>query len=92
MITRQVTCIKQSKEKGVITHICGNWELPNRLTVLSEDVVIKQFKAMTHAYWVVKGKEESKVIIVTINNKEYLKTTPDNTKVDNLLTLPECGL
>ena len=36
------------------------------------------------------GKNSSQVIKVNINGVDYIKTKPDETIEDNLLTLPDC--
>ena len=56
---------------------------------ISEELAIKLIKAGNDRFWVA-GKPSAWVEIAKHNGREYLRTIPDNTKKNNLLSLPDC--
>lgn len=92
--SRQVTCIKQNIFKDrheKITHIGGNWGTNGTRVTITEEQAIKDIRNNI-SYFVKDSKGDvAKIeIIKHFSGKEYLKTIPDHTKADNLLSLPPC--
>ena len=91
----QIKCINQpNRDSSVehITHVGGYGQSQWKLTV--EEVIrrIKSNGADHEDFYVKVGGEESDVIVVTPTDgrREHIRTTPDRTLRDNLLSLPEC--
>lgn len=57
---------------------------------MAQHEAIESIKNGKYEFYVKVGHLESSVIIATHNGHEYLKTSPDATRKDNLLELPEC--
>lgn len=91
----QIRCInKPNRQSPVehITHVGGYGTTQWKLTV---EEVIKRIKSIgpNHEDFFVKvGTYEANVFVVpaTAHRREHIKTERDSTKVDNLLSLPEC--
>jgi hypothetical protein len=88
----QITCItKPNRESPVdhITHVGGYGTSPWKLTV--EDV-IQRIESGREQFFVHVGLYEADVIVVpeTAHKRKHIKTKPDATQKDNLLSLPEC--
>lgn len=91
----QIKCInKPNRDSPVehITHVGGYGQKAWKLAV--EDVMRRiESKGTDHEDFYVKvGNNESDVIVVqaTQSKRKHIRTVPDQTKVDNLLSLPEC--
>lgn len=88
----QIKCInKPNRDSRVehITHVGGFGTEPWKLTV--EDVM-QRIQSGSESYFVRVGNAEAKVVVVqaTLLQRKHIKTTPDLTQTDNLLSLPEC--
>lgn len=87
----RITCInKPNRDSPVehITHVGGFGTSPWKLPV--EDV-IRRIESGAEAFFVHVGLYESDVEVVSPpGRRKYIKTRPDATKKDNLLSLPEC--
>ena len=91
----RIRCInKPDRESPVehITHVGGYGKTQWTLTV---EEVIRRIKSRgdDHEDFYVKvGSDEADVIVVpaTPQKREHIKTVPDRTQKDNLLSLPEC--
>jgi hypothetical protein len=90
----QITCItKPDRQSRVehITHVGGFGTKPWTLSV--EDVIKRiESRGSDHEDFFVKvGTYETDVYVVSpVGRRKYIKTERDETKVDNLLSLPEC--
>ena len=90
----QITCInKPHRDSPVehITHVGGYGSGPWKLTV--EDVIrrIESHGSDHEDFFVRVGNAEADVFVVSPpGRRKYIKTVPDYTKRDNLLSLPEC--
>lgn len=56
----------------------------------SEDVVIAEIDAGEEDYFVEVGGDEVDVMVAERAGRKYLRTDPDHTPVNNLLSLPPC--
>lgn len=61
----------------------GNW-------MMSEDSAIRTIKAGKESFYTSVNGREADVIVATHNGREYLKTTADGYRPDNLLSLDDC--
>lgn len=93
----QIKCInKPDRYSPVehITHVGGFGTAPWILTV--EEVIqrIKSRGTDHEDFFVRVGVAEANVVVVpaTTHKREHIKTVPDSTPVDNLLSLPDCPL
>jgi hypothetical protein len=90
----QIKCInKPNRDSSVehITHVGGYGISQWKLTV--EDVIsrIERKDASHEDFFVKVGNSESDVIVVSpTGRRKHIRTTPDSTLRDNLLSLPEC--
>lgn len=87
----QISCInKPDRQSSVehITHVGGYGGSQWKLTV---EEVIRRIEARLEAFFVRVGNNEADVIVVSPpGRRKHIRTNPDLTKVDNLLSLPEC--
>lgn len=84
-MSKEVTCIKKDdKNHERISEIGGrNWSM-------SEDDAIKAIEAKTESFYVnVKG-HRADIVVAKNESRKYLKTTADDDKTNNLLSLTEC--
>lgn len=85
----QVTCINKpgshSDPHTRIEYIGqeGQWKI-------SEDSAIRRIRNGTDSFFTMVNGRRANVIVAERNGRPYLKTTLDDTRVDNLLILPEC--
>jgi uncharacterized protein DUF3892 len=87
----QITCInKPNRQSPVehITHVGGYGASQWKLTV---EEVIRRIEGRIESFFVRVGNNEADVIVVSPpGRRKHIRTNPDLTKVDNLLSLPEC--
>ncbi len=59
----------------------------------AENVVIEELETEpeTHAYFVEANGQRVDVVVAERDGTKYLRTDPDKTTSNNLLSLPECG-
>jgi hypothetical protein len=55
-----------------------------------EDTVIGEIQNQGREYFVNVGGNEVDVVVAERNGRKYLRTDPDQTTENNLLSLPEC--
>jgi hypothetical protein len=85
-----VSCIRKPV-RSPHTHIEGIGGITNgQRWYLTEDQAIADIKNGSFTFHVKKGERDVQVIIGTREGREYLKTEEDDTRRDNLLSLPEC--
>jgi len=56
---------------------------------MSEDDAIKAIEAETESFYVSVNRATVAIVVATHKSRKYLKTTADDYKPDNLLSLPE---
>jgi hypothetical protein len=88
----QIKCInKPDRNSPVehITHVGGFITSQWKLTV--EDVM-RRIETQGESFFVKVGNAEANVAVVqaTPQRRKHIRTTPDATQKDNLLSLPEC--
>jgi len=87
-VNRQVKCINKNNRQSHyerISHIGGDWG------TISETLAIDQIEQGIYNYHVKVGTNDVKVFVAKHLGNKYLRTIADFTKVDNLLSLPECS-
>lgn len=88
----QITCInKPDRDSQVehITHVGGRGTTAWKLTV---EEVIRRIESREELFYIRVGNDESDVIVVSpTGRRKHIRTTPDRTNRDNLLSLPECA-
>ena len=88
----RVQCITHSGGRDIHGHITGFGGLNADGTRwwLTEVQAIQGMRAGRWRFYVLVVHDKAWVEITTRNGHEYLKTIADNTKADNLLSLPNC--
>lgn len=92
----QITCIiKPGDPQSPIEHITHVGGFGTSQWTLEVEEVIRRIESRgsDHEDFFVKvGKYEADVFVVDPGRgrRKYIKTEPDSTKVDNLLSLPKC--
>jgi hypothetical protein len=87
----EIACVnKPDRQSPVedITHVggqgAGEWRLP-------VEEVIRRIEGRIECFFVCVGANEADVFVVSpIGGRKHIRTNPDLTKVDNLLSLPDC--
>jgi hypothetical protein len=88
----QITCITKPDRDSPLEHITAVGGNPS-WTLLVETVIQRiESKGPDHEdFFVHVGRDEANVIVVSpIGRRKYIKTVPDATQKDNLLSLPPC--
>lgn len=90
----QITCIKKPDRFSPVEHITevGGYGTTH-WTLTVEDVIrrIESQGADHEEFYVQVGLYQANVIVMSpIGRRKYIRTEPDLTKIDNLLSLPEC--
>jgi len=88
MARQRVTCINKRGSHydphERISHIGGDgWKL-------TEDDAIRAIENYTSSFYTLVNGKEADVVVATHKGRKYLKTTADDYRPDNLLSLPEC--
>jgi hypothetical protein len=93
MVARfRIACIRKPDRYSPIEHITdvggdggGGWTLP-------VESVIGRIESGQEGFFVRVGNAETDVIVVpaSLSKRKHIKTKPDATQRDNLLSLPEC--
>lgn len=89
MATWQITCINKTDRTNPHERIRqvgggGGWRTQT-------DEVIRQIEAGTDTYWVSVNGNRADVVVDTYNGRKYIRTEPDDSRQNNLLSLPECS-
>lgn len=92
-IRAQIRCINKTNRLAIderISHV-GGVNPDSARWKLTLDQAIAGIEAGQYAFFVQVGSEYSDVVVArAASGRKYLRTTADNTRVDNLLSLPEC--
>jgi hypothetical protein len=85
-MAQQITCVNKEPRNDIhkqIEDVGGsNWKI-------TQDKAIEEIEAGTE-YEVSAGGVTAKVVIATHEGNKYIRTDPDKTTKNNLLSLPEC--
>jgi len=92
MADRQVTCVTTEGPKSdctCITHIGRFSDLGGRITRAEG---VRRIKEAIDRFYVIDPSDSSRVWVKVARrgNLEYLRTQPNDTERDNLLSLPAC--
>lgn len=92
MASYQVFCITQPNVDSTHEHITHIGYYDDRTKVIIPvRTAIKRIDANPSEFYVQVGKERAYVTVVrTKDGEPYIKTVPDRTKRDNLLSLEQC--
>jgi hypothetical protein len=87
----QVTCINKRgshldphERISYIGNTNNDWKL-------AEDDAIARIKRGADSFYTLVNGHEADVVVANHNGRDYLKTSADGYKPDNLLSLVECG-
>ena len=88
----EITCINKPDRQSLVEHIthvggygAGQWKLP-------VEEVIRRIEGRIEGFFVRVGVNEADVFVVSpTGRRKHIRTNPDLTKLDNLLSLPVCG-
>lgn len=88
----QITCITKPNRQSSVEHITHVGGFGSTQWKLEVDTVIHRIENGLENFFVRVGYNEANVIVMSpIGRRKYIRTEPDLTKVDNLLSLPECS-
>ncbi|HTR81758.1 MAG TPA: DUF3892 domain-containing protein [Bacteroidota bacterium] len=88
---RRVSCINKSDRYNPHERIINVGGVENHLNwKMSQPDAIKGILAKTHSFYVQAGGYTTEVEVAYHQQHPYLRTVEDPTRVDNLLSLPEC--
>jgi Protein of unknown function (DUF3892) len=86
----EIACVNKPDRQSLvedITHVgghgAGEWKLP-------VEEVIRRIEGRIEGFFVRVGACEAHVFVVSPIGGKHIRTNPDLTKVDNLLSLPDC--
>jgi hypothetical protein len=87
----EIACVNKPDRQSLvedITHVggygAGEWKLP-------VEEVIRRIEERIEGFFVRVGANEVDVFVVSpIGQRKHIRTNPDLTKADNLLSLPVC--
>jgi hypothetical protein len=88
----QIACVSKPGRQSPVEHIthlggygAGEWKLP-------VEEVIRRIEMRIEGFFVRVGANEVDVFVVSpIGRRKHIRTNPDLTKLDDLLSLPDCG-
>ena len=91
----QIKCINKPNRSSPVEHITHVGGFGSSQWKLTVEEVIRRIESIGpdhEDFFVHVGLYETNVFVVNPGNgrRKYIKTEPDSTKVDNLLSLPEC--
>jgi hypothetical protein len=91
----RITCINKPDRNSPVEHITHVGGYGGTQWKLSVEEVMRRIesKGTDHEdFYVHTGNAEADVIVIqaTANKRKHIRTVADSTKVDNLLSLPEC--
>ena len=88
----QIKCINKPNRNSPVEHITHVGGFGTSAWKLTVPDVIQRIESEREEFYVKVGINESKVIVIqaTATKRKHIRTVPDQTKVDNLLSLPEC--
>lgn len=87
----EIICVNKPDRQSLVEHIthvggygAGQWTLP-------VEEVIRRIEGRVEGFFVRVGANEADVFVVSpIGRRKHIRTNPDLTKLDNLLSLPDC--
>jgi hypothetical protein len=87
----EIACVNKPDRQSLVEHIthvggygAGEWKLP-------VEEVIRRIEGRIEGFYVRVGVNEVDVFVVSpIGQRKHIRTTPDLTKLDNLMSLPDC--
>jgi Protein of unknown function (DUF3892) len=87
----QITCITKPNRQSSVEHITHVGGYGSNQWKLDVETVIARIEGRLENFFVRVGHYETDVIVMSpIGRRKYIRTEPDLTKIDNLLSLPEC--
>ncbi len=87
----RILCINKPDRQSPVEHITHVGGYGNSQWKLAVETVIQRIEAGEEAFYVRVGEDEADVQVVSPpNRRKHIKTKPDRTQRDNLLSLPEC--
>jgi hypothetical protein len=90
----QITCITKPNRQSRVEHITNVGGVGTKPWTLRVEEVIRRIesKGSDHEdFFVHVGKDEADIIVMSpAGHRKYIRTEPDLTKADNLLSLPPC--
>lgn len=88
----QITCINKPDRNSPVEHITHVGGFGTSQWKLTVEEVIRRIESGQEAFFVKVGADVSDVIVVdaSLMRRKHIRTKPDSTQRDNLLSLPEC--
>jgi len=92
VMSLEIQCIVQDtgKERHERIQRVGGTHSNGTPWSLSEDQAIAGIRSSEYSFWTKGGGERANVKIIDHRVRDYLRTDPDTTTKDNLLSLPRC--
>jgi Protein of unknown function (DUF3892) len=93
-MTNQVTCITKPHPHSPLEHIThiGGRNPQGGYFYITREAAIAGIESGQWSFHVKVGRYDVPVVVATRNGVKYLKTRPDGTTRDNLLSLNQCPL
>jgi hypothetical protein len=90
----QITCINKPDRNSRVEHITEVGGFGSKAWKLRVEEVIRRIESRGsdhEDFFVHVGKDEANVVVMSpAGHRKYIRTEPDSTKADNLLSLPPC--
>jgi len=87
----QITCITKPNRESTTEHITHVGGYGSKQWKLEVETVIDRIEGGIERFFVHVGRDEADVIVMSPKGRrKYIRTEPDLTKADNLLSLPSC--
>jgi hypothetical protein len=92
MSSYKVACITKPDVNSTHEHITQIGYVDGETVYLiSTETAIERIEKNAKEFYVTANNETAYVIVYERDKKKYIKTKPDDTKKDNLLSLRQCG-
>lgn len=89
----RIQCINKPNRESPVEHITHVGGVPQWKLSVEEVMRRIESRGADHEdFFVHVGNSEANVVVVaaTLQKRKHIRTVPDSTRADNLLSLPEC--
>jgi len=86
----EIKCVNKRDRENPHERITNVGGYTDKQWKITQQECVTMIENKTWEFYVKKNSKEVKVIVATHNGNKYVKTEADDTKSNNLLSLPEC--